>query len=393
MRYSFKHFLIDFKNSKTLFINNWIRSILSAFGIIIGVASIILIISVSEYAKNQSINNFKDIGLDTIRIINKDISSISKQHNLSAGLSFEDFNFIKRIIDINGITTPIYKNNNITALYKNKDFSTTLFGTNPFFIDIEDLDIISGRGFIQQDITNFHTYCIISSDIAKKYGINISDHITILNQLFTVIGISSTKDKLSNFITIPYSVYPIYKNKLDEISCSIKNQNLIFEKANTIKNKLQNLHKKVDDYEIVIPILMLEKERNTQRIFSIVVLSIAIVSLLTGGISIMNIMLSNISEQTREIGLRLAIGATKKRILIQYFINTYFLTFLSGIVGIIIGYIAILIISMLTNINFGFSFNAFVSAALMTIFSGIIFGIYPAIRASQIEPIIALKEI
>jgi len=394
MKYSLQHFFLDIENSKTIFLNNWIRSLLSAFGIIIGVASIVLIISVSEYAKNQSIDNFKDIGLNTIRVVNQEVSLNSKQNfNQEEGLSFEDFNFISKIIDLNGVVAPIYKNNNLTSQFKNQIFSTTTIGTNPFFIDIEDLRIISGRGFIKEDIQNYHTFCIISSDISKKYNIKIDDPITIQNQLFTVIGISSTKDKLFNFISLPYSVYPIYKNSLDEIICSLKNQNLIYEKSNTIKNKLKTLHKNRENYDIIIPILMLEKENKTQKLFSIVVLSIAIISLITGGISIMNIMLSNISEQTREIGLRLAIGATKKRILIQYFIHTYFLTFFSGLVGIFIGYISILVISVFTSIEFGFSSNALLSAMFMTILSGVIFGIYPARRASQIEPIIALKEI
>lgn len=394
MKYSFKHLFIDINNSKKIFQNNWVRTILSSIGIIIGVASIVMIISISEYAKEESINNFKNMGLKTIRVENKDLSILSKQtENLSQGLTFKDYEYISNTINRSGKVTPVYKNKNETLVYKNSDFTSNIYGGNSFFFDIEEIKIINGRNILPIDIEKRSNVCILSSDISKRYNIKVGELISIGKYIYIVVGISSTKDSLSNFIFLPYSAYPIYKTNFDEINSNIYNQEMIYEKSKLIEKQLSILHKDVDDFKILIPFLLLEKKQKTNKLFSTVILCIAIVSLLTGGISVMNIMLSNISEQTREIGLRLALGATQKRILVQYFIHTYTLTFLSGLAGIILGYILIILISFFSNISFAFSSNALISSVIMTIVCGVLFGIYPAQRASKIEPIIALKEI
>jgi len=393
MNYNFRYFLLDIRSAKILFINNIFRSIISSLGIMVGVASIILILSISEYAKQKNRATFEKIGLNTIRIEHKKLSSLSlKKENLSSGLSYKDFQSMEQTLTKDTKISLSYKTKNITILYKNRDFTSNIFGTLPQFFYVEELHILKGRPFIEQDISGSFNNVIISNDIAKKYLMQIGDTIVVNNQLYTIIGISTIKDSINNFIVFPYTNYPIYKKHLDEISCYIDDTDLIKERSHIIYNKLLSLHNNIKDFTIVVPYIMLQKEQETTYLFSIVVLTIAIVSLLTGGISIMNIMLSNINEQTREIGLRLAIGATKKRILIQYFIHSYFLIFFGGFMGIVIGYIALFIINITTEIDFMLSMKALLSAIFMTLFSGILFGIYPAKRASEIEPMIALKE-
>ena len=115
-------------------------------------------------------------------------------------------------------------------------------------------------------------------------------------------------------------------------------------------------------------------------------------SLLSGGIGVMNIMLSNITEQTREIGLRIALGATNTRIMQQYLIYTLFLTLIGAIIGTLLGYISLLIISLISKLSIIFSIEAFFIAIVMSFLTGIIFGIYPALRAKNIEPMSALRE-
>jgi putative ABC transport system permease protein len=364
---------------------HWLHTVLSVIGIMVGVLSIITLLSVSEGISREASSNIKSLGLNTIKI-----NTLNNDNKLN----LSDYSFVKSLVGNNGIVASIliYSDKNIN--YLNKDFSGDIYFSNHQFLKIENLELERGREFFPYDIQNSVNVAIVSSDLAKKYNIKINKYLRIKNTLYKIIGISSVHSKKNNFVYIPLSVNP-FENQydtIDVISIFIKNKNNIFTLASLVENRLIEKNQNIKKFEIIIPLKIIESERRTYKLFSLITLIIAVLSLITGGVSVMNVMLSNITEQTREIGLRSALGATPKRIVQYYLIYAALMTSLGGVLGITLGYLILFLITMFSQVMVVFSFKALIVAFFISIFSGIIFGLYPALRASKIEPIVALKD-
>jgi putative ABC transport system permease protein len=326
-------------------------------------------------------------------VIDKPFSKISSlTDNLSNGLNQQDLELINSIVNKYGYSSMTLKLKNQSIYFDNGDTTCLTIGTNNKFHLIEQLAILKGRALLKYDLKNFSRVAVISKDIAYKHSININNNIIFKNTIYKVVGIIETKDNLNNFILVPYNVINLKKITYNEINIFIKDKKDIFVLANRIKNRLLQQHKNLENFLVNIPLKIIKKEEQTQNIFNTVLLSIAIMSLLTGGISVMNAVLSNINEQTREIGLKLALGATQLRIMRFYLLYTTLLTVIGGVLGGIFAYLILLFLTIFSNLYIIFSLKAFLLGIIMSIISGIIFGIYPAMRASKIEPIIALKE-
>jgi putative ABC transport system permease protein len=358
--------------------NRWVHTLLSVIGIMVGVISIIILLSVSEGIREQTLQNIQDFGLNTIRV--------------KIGQTKDDFDSIERIIGDNGLVSPIIEYPKESINFASSDFVADIYTSNALFTTVENLKIKRGRGVIPYDIERYNRVAVVSSDLSKKYHIEIGDFLRVKKMLLQVVGISSIHSKMATFIQIPISLFDTKKHKVDEIAIFIKNKESIFSFASLIESRMLENHQNIRDFKIIIPLKIIEKSRETYRLFSTITLIIALMSLLTGGVSVMNVMLSNISEQTREIGLRSALGATPKRIVQYYLIYAILMTFFGGVLGIIIGYIALWIIVVNSSIGVLFSLKAIVVALFISVFSGVIFGLYPAFRASRIEPMVALRE-
>jgi putative ABC transport system permease protein len=161
--------------------------------------------------------------------------------------------------------------------------------------------------------------------------------------------------------------------------------------AATLDHLLKRRHKDVDDYELVVPEALLNQHKKTQSIFTIVMACIAGISLLVGGIGIMNIMLATVLERTREIGLRRALGATRKDIQRQFILETFAVSAMGGLLGIVFGFALSITISALAGWAVGWSISAILLSVGVCAFIGLVFGIYPAVQASRLDPIEALR--
>jgi len=388
-----KTIIKDFKSNIISIKQKWIHSTLSSLGIIIAIISLIVMISVSEGAKEKTIKGIENLGINTIRIKNIPYSNISSQkENLSVGLTNKDFIEIKNILKNYGVVAPVYINEKKSLYLNNTDITSTIYGSNENFLLIENLDIIKGRNLFSKDMQDITKSAIVSSDIYEKYKLDINKNFIMDNEIYNIVGICQTKDNLKNFIFIPYAHFNPLK-PYDNINIYLKDIKDIFILSNIIEKKLLSLHNNIKNFTLQIPLEIVNKQNETIQTFNIVLLSIAIMSLLSGGISIMNAVLSNISEQTREIGLKMALGASEKRIVQFYLIYTLILTVFSGVVGGIVSFIVLYILSIFTSIYVVFSIKAFFIGFLISIISGIFFGLYPALRAANIEPIQALREV
>lgn len=381
----------DFLSALDYFKRKWVHSVLSVLGIVIAISSIIIMISISDGAKQKTLENIRDIGVNSIRIVNKSGSSVSNV-NLSNGLNEKDYRLINNLINKYGYSAMVYKFKNKSILLNNGDTTVNVIGSNENYNIIEQLSILKGRPLLSNDINGFSTVAVVSKDVAYKYGIDLNENVIFDDTVYRVIGISDTKDSLNNFIIVPYNLVKSNNNIFNEINIYISDKNNILLLANKVKEKIIQEHNNIENFSVNVPLEIIEKEKDVQNLFNTVLLAIAIMSLLTGGMSVMNAVLSNINEQTREIGLKIALGATQSRIVTFYLLYTIILTIVGGLLGGLVGYIILFILMVFSELYIVFSLQAFVLGILMSIISGLLFGIYPAIRASKIEPMIALRE-
>jgi putative ABC transport system permease protein len=187
------------------------------------------------------------------------------------------------------------------------------------------------------------------------------------------------------------AVSTVDRNSLDQITVKVKNSDLLKEAAHLVERILQRKHYGVKDYDVILPEQLLEQKQKTQRIFNIVMGAIAGISLLVGGIGIMNIMLANIMERTREIGVRRAVGATKIDVLTQFLFEAITLSIIGGLLGILVGFILTAVISTYAEWKTFVSPIAVILAFFVSAITGIIFGIYPAKKAADKNPIESLR--
>jgi putative ABC transport system permease protein len=288
---------------------------------------------------------------------------------------------------------------------------------------------MSGRFLSSIDMHHRQGVCVIDENVVKELFVlddPLNQDVKILGDYYRVVGVVSTAESVSAANTIDngaakgksqgganvgniYIPLTTVKNRFGEISFQFGTGGRSAEKVelqevtvkvgsieqvlstrDTLETILDRFHKK-NDYQVVVPLELLKQARQTQRIFSIVLGSIAAISLLVGGIGIMNIMLATVSERTREIGIRRALGARKRDIIIQFLSETLMLTFLGGILGICLGSLIPFLVTrfgqmptVITGVSLILAFG--ISGAI-----GIIFGIYPAYRAANMDPIESLR--
>jgi len=203
--------------------------------------------------------------------------------------------------------------------------------------------------------------------------------------VFIPLTVSSLINKESSISGVnPY-------HKVSELIIAVKASQQVLETAPVVKRILEITHGGVDDYQIVVPQELLNQSRRIQRIFNMVLGSIAFISLIVGGIGIMNIMLATVSERTREIGMRRAFGAAYSDIIMQFLAESTILTFIGGVIGILIGFGGIWCISAIAKWNTAITMLSLVLPVLMSTVAGIFFGLYPAYTAAKMDPIVALR--
>ncbi len=294
---------------------------------------------------------------------------------------------------------------------KSEEALATLVGTTPDLEKVLNLIPAKGNFFTYQDVHEARRICVLGHQIKRQlfyYEDAVGEPIKIGNLWFTVAGVIEPKpgstgkggvgDRDMNLdVYIPLSslnhrfdIDPA-ESEVDQIILNVSDETRIKEAANLARSLLQLRHNQMEDYRIVVPEELLRQSQRTQRIFNIVMGAIAGISLLVGGIGIMNIMLATILERTREIGIRRAVGATRKDILGQFLIEAILLSFSGGLVGILFGFLMTKAISSYagwkTIVDIGSILLAFCVSASV----GIVFGIYPARKAALLDPIESLR--
>ena len=407
--------MIDFKSTLKMAVNslrvNKLRSALTSLGVIIGVSAVIIMLAVGQGASEQVTKNMESMGTNilTIRSASAKSGGVHMGMGTKPSLTSKDALAIKKMArGIDAISTASSETQQLT--YGNQNWSTTVYGVEPAYLYIKNYEIESGRKFIPEDLQNSAKVTLIGSTVATELFGDVDPvdkQIRVGNIPFKVIGTLKSKGQSGPFdqddlIMIPITTaqkkvfgtdFPGTVNMIlvkgydsDSLQETIEDINEILITRHNIGKNQEN------DFEIRNSAEFQEKMKSTVQTFAILLASIASVSLLVGGIGIMNIMLVSVTERTKEIGIRMAIGAQVEDIRWQFLIESFLLSMIGGLIGVAVGIIGANLITVFAP-TMTISISIF-SIILSLGFSGLVgvgFGYYPAYKASLLNPIDALR--
>ena len=401
-----------------------LRSLLTMLGMVFGVGSVVAMLAVGEGASKEALEQIKKLGntniiISSMKSLDDEKANKTKREFINNyGLTYEDHQRIIESLDYVKITAPS-KIIRKKARLKEKELEICVKGTTSAWFDLVKMPIIAGRILLPSDEEKRAPVAVLTEFCARKLlagESTIGQHLRIGDNYFETVGIIKSEgrggtgdlqipDQQADVI-IPLSVVRAYfgetdtritpgsfevnKVELHQIIVQVDSTKNVEKTGKALQKMLDHFHKK-KDYLINIPLALLRQARATKRTFNIVLGSIACISLLVGGIGIMNIMLASVTERTREIGVRRAIGAKTKQIISQFLVETVVLSTIGGIVGIAFGVVIPLLITYFAGMPTVITMMGILLPLFISMGIGIIFGLYPAIRAAQVDPIVALR--
>lgn len=425
---------------------NKVRTFLTALGIIFGVASVITMLAIGNGAEKEILAQLELVGVNNIVITpipdeeKEDTSetdentSETEAKRFSKGLDILDaLSAQKNIPSIKLVSPEIILNTYV--INNGRQNSVKLIGISPAFFESSNINLENGKSFSDFQIKNALPVCIIGKKVEKKLFTGksaLGKQIKVKDVWLQVIGVIEEKlisDKaqenlgirdLNEDVYIPINTFLVrYKDRkiisakigarnrnqngpkkkiprgnyhqIDKLTVQVSNSNELKATAEVLSKMLKRRHNDVLDFEIEIPIQLLKQQQKTKQIFNIVLIIIAGISLLIGGIGIMNIMLASVLERTKEIGIIRAIGATEEDVILQFLSESILISVGGGIIGIILGIIGAYIIEMVSGIETVLSLNSIILSFVIAVIVGLVFGIFPAKAAANKRPIEALR--
>jgi len=437
-----KYILVLNISSKAIF-ENKIRSLLTALGIIFGVAAVISMLAIGNGAKKEVLDQMKLVGVNNIvimpRLIKQDQNSNSETENqeendlakakLSPGLNLQEAEVIKKIIPTIERVSPEVTNETI-VIYENKSIVGDFTGITSDFFDVYGLELMQGQTFDAKHYEYGEQVCIIGHKVKarlfptetaigkqikcgdvwlrvigvlKSRGVGGSDtrnlgiddfNMTVYAPIQTALLRFNDRSVISKSSLVSgnsSSSKNKNRNQLDKIVVQVKEASQLQATATVLQRMLERRHAGAKDFRVVVPELLLKQEQKTRNIFNIVLGAIASISLIVGGIGIMNIMLASVMERIREIGVRRAIGATQSDVILQFLTEATLISVFGGAIGVLLGLVIAYLITVVTGIltivsGFSILISFGVSAGI-----GVLFGYMPAKKAALQDPVTSLR--
>ena len=390
---------------------NKMRSILTSLGIIIGVAAVIVMLSIGNGAQISIQNEIKSMGSNLINVRSGSSTSGGARmgHGSQPTLKNGDADAIQEKIASIRLAVPVF-NDSGQLVYGNANWATNIVGTDIRYFEIKEWDLAYGRLFSDTDLSNANKVTILGQTVAKELFGDIDPlgkTIRIKGIPFTVIGALTTRGQSGHgqdqddIIYIPLSTaqkkvsgtqFPDMVNMLMLQAYDAQSTYTAQPEITALLRQRHNLGiNKDDDFTIRNLTQFMEMMQSSTQVMTILLGSIASISLLVGGIGIMNIMLVSVTERTREIGIRMAIGAKKWDIRLQFLAEALILSLIGGLIGVIIGISGVYILPLFTSISAVLSTFYVLLPFGVSGFVGLLFGFFPAYKASLLNPINALR--
>jgi len=394
-----------------------LRSLLTMLGMIFGVAAVVSMLSIGAGARQKVMALIEQMGVHNLIVEAKETLDWQAKRNLrkiSPGLTLQDYRVIRDSVDDIAAATPRKQMTPSKTIPKSQQNPPTVYGIDSSYLKIAGLRVLQGRFFNTTEETLASPVCVLGAAARSSLfgGADpVGQYVKANEQWFRVIGVAApqlssqtevagvpTQD-LNNILYVPLNSailrledsYSDRRDEIDGIYLNLRDNADMGSVAQVVRAILDSSHHSAGDFSVIVPAELLAEQRRTERLFNAVMVAIASISLLVGGIGIMNIMLASILERTREIGVRRAVGARQSDIIRQFVVEATLISFVGGIFGILFGFVMSRLIAWLAGWSTIVTAGSILLAFIVSISVGLVFGIYPALKAARLDPVEAIR--
>lgn len=394
-----------------------LRSLLTMLGMIFGVGAVVAMLAITAGAQKEMMSYIDLLGVNNIIIEAKeavDRNELQERRMKSPGLTFRDFRAISENVPGLEALTPRKRFKPLKLLPKPSAEAPLLIGVEANYMEINSLKLVEGRFFEQADNLDSAPVCVLGEGAKVNllgYEPAVGKYVKVNDTWLQVIGVLAQQaggdtdveglevSDRNNLIIAPLNTVmrrfednnSWLKDEIDGIYIRVAGTTDSIETAGVVNAILATSHKDAGDFNVVVPAGLLEQKRRTQFTFKVVMICIAGISLLVGGIGIMNIMLATVLERTREIGIRRAIGARQADIIRQFLTEAVLISIVGGLIGILFGFTLSRVIAAAAGWSTVVTFTSIAVAFGVSVGIGLLFGIYPAMQAAKLDPIEAIR--
>ena len=389
---------------------NKLRSGLTTLGITIGIGAVVAVVAIGRAGSLQSEQHLHNLG-DNLVWVEAGSRAVNGVRNGAKGtttLTMGDAQAILRDVPLIKAMSPQI-DGRVQLIYGNKNWRTTYRGVSPDYLEIKRYEVDEGDVFTQTEIDRASSVVLVGKTVRDQLfgeGPALGQQLRIGSQIFEVIGVLKPKGQSAmgqdqdDAILLPYSTAQTkIRGKglfwLDDVLCSAVSAQAAGQAVKEIEALMRQRHHiaqgEDDDFNIRKPEEVIKAQLETQNTIAMLLIGIASISLLVGGIGIMNVMLVSVAERTREIGLRLAIGATEGAVQLQFLGEAVMLSLFGGLLGVVLGIASSFVIGRALDWPMVIPPQALIVAPFFSIVVGVFFGFYPALRAARLDPIEALR--